>query len=55
MEENINLLDIIRQHISTDVTAQDLINVFDILLQENMINHQEYSRAINKIKDKFNA
>ena len=53
MEENIENLNNIKKHISTDVTSQDLIHVFNILLKENMISQQEYSRAINKIKDKF--
>ena len=41
--------------IKKDVNANNVIHVFDILLREKMISEQEYYRAINKIKEKYNT
>ena len=53
----INSLEEIRQYIPSveDINSQQIIYAFDILLKEKMINEQEYYRAINKIKEKYNT
>lgn len=53
MEKHIENLKNIKEHISTNITSQDLIHVFNILLKENMISQQEYSKAIIKIQNQF--
>lgn len=53
----INSLKEIRQYIPSveNINSQQIIHAFDILLREKMISEQEYYRAINKIKEKYNT
>lgn len=55
--EHINSFKDIKQYIPDidSINSQQIIHAFDILLREKMISEQEYFRAINKIKEKYNT
>ena len=49
-------LEELRQYLhNKDISSNQLIHVFDILLREKMISEQEYYKAINRIKEKYNT